>query len=167
MLVKTYSAAVMGLEARAITIEVNIVSGTMFHLTGMADIAVRESVDRIKAALQNTGFRFPQAEITVNMAPADIKKEGSGYDLPLAIGILGAAGKIDVSMLDRYMMVGELGLDGNLQPIRGALPVSIRARADKYEGLIVPSQNIREAAVVNNRNDILPLCFFQYRDTVS
>ena len=150
MLVKTYSAAVMGLEARAITIEVNIVSGTMFHLTGMADIAVRESVDRIKAALQNTGFRFPQAEITVNMAPADIKKEGSGYDLPLAIGILGAAGKIDVSMLDRYMMVGELGLDGNLQPIRGALPVSIRARADKYEGLIVPSQNIREAAVVNN-----------------
>ena len=152
MLVKTYSAAVMGLEAQTVTIEVNIARGTMFHLTGMADVAVRESIDRIKAALQNTGFKFPTAEITANMAPADIKKEGSGYDLPLAVGILAANGKVDSSRLASVMLVGELGLDGRLQPVRGALPIAIRARAEHYQGLIVPQQNIREAAVVNNIN---------------
>lgn len=150
MLVKTYSAAVMGLEAQTVTVEVNITRGTMFHLTGMADVAVRESIDRIKAALQNTGFKFPTAEITANMAPADIKKEGSGYDLPLAVGILAANGKIDNTRLASVMLVGELGLDGRLQPVRGALPIAIRARAEHYQGLIVPQQNIREAAVVNN-----------------
>ena len=152
MLVKTYSAAVMGLEAQTVTIEVNISRGTMFHLTGMADVAVRESIDRIKAALQNTGFKFPTAEITANMAPADIKKEGSGYDLPLAVGILAANGKVDSTRLASVMLVGELGLDGRLQPVRGALPIAIRARAEHYQGLIVPQQNIREAAVVNNIN---------------
>ncbi len=150
MLVKTYSAAVMGLEAQTVTVEVNISRGTMFHLTGMADVAVRESIDRIKAALQNTGFKFPTAEITANMAPADIKKEGSGYDLPLAVGILAANGKVDSTRLASVMLVGELGLDGRLQPVRGALPIAIRARAEHYQGLIVPQQNIREAAVVNN-----------------
>ena len=150
MLVKTYSAAVMGLEAQTVTVEVNIARGTMFHLTGLADTAVRESIDRIRAALQNTGFRFPTAEITANMAPADIKKEGSGYDLPLAVGILAANGRVDATRLASVMLVGELGLDGRLQPIRGALPIAIRARADHYQGLIVPRQNIREAAVVNN-----------------
>ncbi|MBR6194579.1 MAG: YifB family Mg chelatase-like AAA ATPase [Prevotella sp.] len=152
MLVKTYSAAVMGLEAQTVTVEVNISRGTMFHLTGMADVAVRESIDRIKAALQNTGFKFPTAEITANMAPADIKKEGSGYDLPLAVGILAANGKVDSTRLASVMLVGELGLDGRLQPVRGALPIAIRARAEHYQGLIVPQQNIREAAVVNNIN---------------
>ena len=152
MLVKTYSAAVMGLEAQTVTVEVNISRGTMFHLTGMADVAVRESIDRIKAALQNTGFKFPTAEITANMAPADIKKEGSGYDLPLAVGILAANGKVDSTRLASAMLVGELGLDGRLQPVRGALPIAIRARAEHYQGLIVPQQNIREAAVVNNIN---------------
>ena len=152
MLVKTYSAAVMGLEAQTVTVEVNIARGTMFHLTGMADVAVRESIDRIKAALQNTGFKFPTAEITANMAPADIKKEGSGYDLPLAVGILAANNKIDSTRLASVMLVGELGLDGRLQPVRGALPIAIRARAEHYQGLIVPKQNIREAAVVNNIN---------------
>ena len=152
MLVKTYSAAVMGLEAQTVTIEVNIARGTMFHLTGLADVAVRESIDRIKAALQNTGFKFPTAEITANMAPADIKKEGSGYDLPLAVGILAANSKIDSTRLAGVMMVGELGLDGKLQPVRGALPIAIRARAEHYQGLIVPQQNVREAAVVNNIN---------------
>ena len=152
MLVKTYSAAVMGLEAQTVTIEVNISRGTMFHLTGMADVAVRESIDRIKAALQNTGFKFPTAEITANMAPADIKKEGSGYDLPLAVGILAANGKVDSTRLASVMLVGELGLDGRLQPVRGALPIAIRARAEHSQGLIVPQQNIREAAVVNNIN---------------
>ena len=150
MLVKTYSAAVMGLEAQTVTVEVNIARGTMFHLTGLADTAVRESIDRIRAALQNTGFRFPTAEITANMAPADIKKEGSGYDLPLSIGILAAMGKVTADRLSDYMLVGELGLDGTLQPIRGALPIAIKARADKYKGLIVPRQNIREAASGNH-----------------
>ena len=152
MLVKTYSAAVMGLEAQTVTIEVNIARGTLFHLTGMADVAVRESIDRIKAALQNTGFKFPTAEITANMAPADIKKEGSGYDLPLAVGILAANSKVDNTRLASVMLVGELGLDGRLQPVRGALPIAIRARSEHYQGLIVPKQNVREAAVVNNIN---------------
>ena len=148
MLVKTISAAVMGLEAQTVTVEVSMARGTQFHLTGLADTAVRESVDRIKSAMRNTGFKFPMADVTVNMAPADVKKEGSGYDLPLAIGILAAMNKVDSSRLGRFMLVGELGLDGKLQPIRGALPIAIRARAEKFEGLIVPQQNVREAAVV-------------------
>lgn len=124
--------------------------GVMFHLTGLADTAVRESRDRIVAALQNNGYKFPVADITVNMAPADIRKEGSGYDLPLAIAILAASGKIESDRLGGYMMIGELGLDGRLLPVRGALPIAIKARAEKFKGLIVPRQNIREAAVVNN-----------------
>ncbi len=150
MLVKTYCAAVNGLEVTTVTVEVSMSRGVQFHLTGLADTAVRESYDRIKAALVNNGFKMPMMEITVNMAPADIKKEGSGYDLPVAVGILAAAGNVDSSRLSRFMMVGELGLDGRLQPVRGALPIAIRARAEHYEGLIVPVQNVREAAVVNN-----------------
>ena len=150
MLVKTYSAAVMGLEATTITIEVSINRGVQFHLTGLADTAVKESHDRIVAAIQNNGMRFPVADITVNMAPADIRKEGSGYDLPLAIAIMAASGSIQCEELERYLIVGELGLDGRLQPVRGALPIAIKARAEKFKGLIVPKQNIREASVVNN-----------------
>ena len=104
------------------TVEVNLSRGVQFHLTGLADTAVRESIDRIKSALANTGFKFPVADITVNMAPADIKKEGSGYDLPVAIGILAANNKVMSDHLGEYMLVGELSLDGKLQPIRGALP---------------------------------------------
>jgi magnesium chelatase family protein len=121
----------------------------MFHLTGLADTAVKESHDRIRAALTNNGLKMPMMDITINLSPADIKKEGSGYDLPLAIGILAANEKISCERLSQYMMVGELGLDGQLQPIRGALPIAIRARKEKFKGLIVPKQNIREAAVVN------------------
>ncbi len=150
MLVKTYSAAVMGLEATTITIEVSINRGVQFHLTGLADTAVKESHDRIVAAMQNNGMRFPVADITVNMAPADIRKEGSGYDLPLAIAIMAASGSIQCAELEQYLIVGELGLDGRLQPVRGALPIAIKARAEKFKGLIVPKQNIREASVVNN-----------------
>ena len=149
MLVKTYCAAVNGLDVTTVTIEVSITRGVMYHLTGLGDEAVRESRDRITAALMNCGYKFPVADITVNMAPADIRKEGSGYDLPLAIAILASNGNMKSDMLGDYMMVGELGLDGTLQPIRGALPISIRARAEKFKGLIVPKQNIREAAVVN------------------
>jgi magnesium chelatase family protein len=150
MLVKTYSAAVTGLEATTVIVEVSFARGSQFHLTGLADTAVRESQDRIKAALANTGFRFPVVDITANLAPADIKKEGSGYDLPLAIAILAADSKLNADHLGEYMLVGELGLDGRLLPVRGALPIAIRARAEKFRGLIVPRQNIREAAVVNN-----------------
>ena len=150
MLVKTFSAAVMGLEATTITIEVNMTRGVMFHLSGLADTAVKESYDRIKAAISNIGFKPPTAEITINLSPADIRKEGSGYDLPLAIGILAAHNKIDYSQLGEFMMIGELGLDGKLKPVNGTLPVAIRARKEQFKGLIVPTENAREAAVVNN-----------------
>ena len=150
MLVKTYCAAVNGLEVTTVTVEVSLSRGVQFHLTGLADTAVRESYDRIKAALTNNGYKMPMMDITINLAPADIKKEGSGYDLPLAIGLLAASNKVDSAKLSQFMMVGELGLDGRLQPVRGALPIAIRARAEHYAGLIVPMQNVREAAVVNN-----------------
>ena len=149
MLVKTYCAAVNGLEVTTVTVEVSMTRGVQFHLTGLADTAVKESYDRIKAAMTNNGFKMPTMDITVNLSPADIKKEGSGYDLPLAIGIMAANGKVESERLGQYMLVGELGLDGRLQPIRGALPIAIRARKEKFKGLIVPQQNIREAAVVN------------------
>ena len=150
MLVKTFCAAVNGLDVTTVTVEVSLVQGVMYHLTGLGDMAVREGRDRIAAALQNNGFKFPVADITVNLAPADLRKEGSSFDLPLAVAILGASGSVAVEKLGRYMMVGELSLDGTLQPVRGALPIAIRARAEKFEGLIVPRQNVREAAVVNN-----------------
>ena len=150
MLVKTYCAAVNGLDVTTVTVEVSVSRGVLYHLSGLADTAVKESHDRIVAALQNNGIKFPVADITVNMAPADLRKEGSSYDLPLAIGILAAIGKIKPDMLSEYMMVGELGLDGMIQPVKGALPISIRAHKEKFKGLIVPKQNVREAAVVNN-----------------
>jgi magnesium chelatase family protein len=149
MLVKTYCAAVNGLEVTTVSVEVSMSHGNQFHLTGLADTAVKESFDRIKAALLNNGLVLPVMEVTINLAPADIKKEGSSYDLPLAIGMLAACGKVQSDMLDQFMLVGELGLDGRLQPVRGALPIAIRARKEKFKGLIVPQQNIREAAVVN------------------
>ena len=150
MLVKTYCAAVNGLDVTTVTIEVSVSRGVLYHLSGLADTAVKESRDRIVAALQNNGIKFPVADITVNMAPADLRKEGSSYDLPLAIGILAAIGKVKPDLLSEYMIVGELGLDGMIQPVKGALPISIRARKEKFKGLIVPKQNEREAAVVNN-----------------
>ena len=152
MLVKTYCAAVNGLEVTTVTAEVSLAKGYMFHLSGLGDEAVKESRDRIAAALQNNGFKFPQNEVTVNLSPADIKKEGSSYDLPLAIGILAANSDMRSDMLSDYMIVGELSLDGTIQPIRGALPIAIRARTERFKGLIVPKQNEREAAVVNNLN---------------
>ena len=150
MLVKTFCAAVNGLEVTTVTVEVSMSRGVQFHLTGLADTAVKESYDRIKAALANNGLKMPLMDITANLSPADIKKEGSAYDLPLAIAFMAASGKVDSERLSQYMMVGELGLDGRLQPIRGALPIAIQARKEKFKGLIVPQQNIREAAVVNN-----------------
>ena len=150
MLVKTFCAEVMGLEATTITIEVNMTRGMMFHLSGLADTAVKESYDRIRAAITNIGFKPPTADLTINLSPADIRKEGSGYDLPLAVGILAAHGKIDDTMLSDYIMVGELGLDGKIKPVSGVLSVAIRAQKDHFKGMIVPQENAREAAVVNN-----------------
>lgn len=150
MLVKTFCAAVNGLEVTTVTVEVSITKGIQFHLTGLGDEAVKEGRNRVAAAMQYCGFHFPVAEVTVNMAPADLRKEGSGFDLPLAIGLLGANNNMSSDLFPEYMMVGELSLDGTLQPVRGALPIAIRARAEHFKGLIVPKQNAREAAVVNN-----------------
>ena len=138
-----------GLQATAVTIEVNATRGVRFVLVGLPDNAVKESHERILAAIENSGFTFPTRQITINLSPADIRKEGSGYDLPMAIGILATEDKVNTSQLGKYMMVGELSLDGSLVPIRGALPVAIKAREMGFEGLFVPEGNIREAAVVN------------------
>lgn len=150
MLIKTYCAAVSGLNVTTVTIEVSLTPGMLYHFTGLGDTAVREGRDRINAAYQHLGYQFPYGDITVNMAPADLRKEGSSFDLPLAIALLAASGSIACEDLERYMLVGELSLDGTLQPVRGALPIAIQARKEKFKGLIVPAQNVREAAVVNN-----------------
>ena len=150
MLVKVFGSAVQGIDATIITIEVNTSRGIKFYLVGLPDSAVKESHERIISALQVNGYKFPMCQIIVNMSPADIRKEGSSYDLPLAIGILAATGTVATDKLSSYLMMGELSLDGSLQPIKGALPVSIIAREQGFEGLIIPKQNAREAAVVNN-----------------
>ena len=152
MLVKVYAAALQGIDATIVTIEVNSSRGIKFFLVGLPDSAVKESHERIMSALQVNGFRFPSRQIVINMAPADIRKEGSAYDLPLAIGILASAGEVSDEKLSKYLIMGELSLDGSLQPIKGALPIAISARAQGYEGFILPKQNAREAAVVNNLN---------------
>ena len=152
MLVKVYAAALQGIDATIVTIEVNSSRGIKFFLVGLPDSAVKESHERIISALQVNGYRFPSRQIVVNMAPADIRKEGSSYDLPLAIGILASAGEVSDKKLSKYLIIGELSLDGSLQPIKGALPIAICARAQGFEGFILPKQNAREAAVVNNLN---------------
>lgn len=150
MLVKTYCAAVNGLEVTTVTVEVSKLPGEKLFLSGLGDEAVRESQSRIFSAITYNKLSYPQARLTINLAPADLRKEGASFDLPIAIAILASGGGILEAHLSEYMLVGELGLDGHLQPIRGALPIAIRARAEKFKGLIVPRQNEREAAVVNN-----------------
>ncbi len=150
MLVKTFGSAVYGIEALTITVEVNIASGTKFFIVGLADVAVKESYFRIESALRNCGFRMPRQQVVVNMAPADIKKEGSSYDLTIAFGVLAASSQIDAEQLDKYLIMGELSLDGGLQPIKGALSIAIQARKDGFKGFILPKQNAREAAIVND-----------------
>jgi Mg chelatase-like protein len=149
VLIKVFGAAVQGIDATLITIEVNSSRGCMFYLVGLPDSAVKESHQRIISALQVNGYRIPTSNIIINMAPADIRKEGSAYDLPLAIGMLAAGEVIQPDKLNRYLMMGELSLDGSLQPIKGALPIAIKARELGFEGIIVPRQNALEAAVVN------------------
>ena len=153
MLIKVFGAAVQGIDATLITIEVNSSRGCMFYLVGLPDSAVKESHQRIISALLVNGYKMPTSNIVVNMAPADIRKEGSAYDLPLAIGLLGANETISSEKFSRYLLMGELSLDGSIQPIKGALPIAIKAREDGFEGLIIPQQNAREAAVVNTREE--------------
>ena len=150
MLVKVFGAAVQGIDATIVTIEVNSSRGIKFFLVGLPDSAVKESHERIISALQVNGYKFPTRQIVVNMAPADIRKEGSSYDLPLAIGILASAEEVRSEKLSEYLIIGELSLDGSLQPIKGALPIAISARAQGFKGFILPKQNAKEAAVVNN-----------------
>lgn len=152
MLVKTFGSAVYGVEAITITVETNMAKGIKFFLVGLPDNAVKESEQRIRAALQNNGYRVPGKKIVINMAPADIRKEGSAYDLTLAMGILGASGEMNDEHLEDYMIMGELSLDGGLQPIKGALPIAIQARKEGFKGFILPHQNAREAAIVNDLN---------------
>jgi len=149
MLVKTFGSAVQGINATIVTIEVNVSQGIRFFLVGLPDNAVKESHERIASALDYNGYKMPHKQIVVNMAPADIRKEGSAYDLALAIGILAADNKIKSDELENYVIMGELSLDGSLQPIKGVLPIAIKAREDGFKGFILPKQNAREAAVVN------------------
>lgn len=148
MLVKTYGAAVTGIDAVTITIEVNFSQGIKFFLVGLPDNAVKESQQRIQSALGVSNFKWPGKKIVINMAPADIRKEGSSYDLPLAMGILAASKQIADDQLSHYIMMGELSLDGSLQSVKGALPIAVRAKEEGFKGLILPMQNAREAAVV-------------------
>jgi magnesium chelatase family protein len=149
LLVKTFGSAVYGIEAITITVEVNIAAGTKYFIVGLPDVAVKESYFRIESALKNCAFRMPRQQVVVNMAPADIKKEGSSYDLTIATAVLAASGQMDAENLDKYIIMGELSLDGSLQPIKGALPIAIQARKDGFKGFILPKQNAREAAIVN------------------
>ena len=149
MLVKTYGSAVFGIDAETITMEVDVTRGIKFMLVGLPDNAVKESQQRIESALRVNGFKWPKFKIIVNMAPADIRKEGSAYDLPLAIGVLAASKQISPDKLSKYVIMGELSLDGHLQPIKGVLPIAVNARKEDFEGLILPRQNAREAAVVD------------------
>jgi magnesium chelatase family protein len=148
MLVKVFGSAVFGVEATTITIEVNMDKGIGYHLVGLPDNAIKESSYRIAAALKNNSFAMPGKKITINMAPADLRKEGSAYDLTIAIGILVASGQIKSDDADKYIIMGELSLDGSVQPIRGALPIAIKAKEEGFKGFFLPEQNAKEAAIV-------------------
>lgn len=152
MLVKVFGSAVQGVDAITITIEVDASAGGQvgYFIVGLPDNAVKESLERIVSAIKNNGFERPRTKILVNMAPADIRKAGSAYDLPIAIGMLAASNQMPSEGLDQYIIMGELSLDGSLQPIKGALPMAIQARSEKFKGIILPNQNAREAALVNN-----------------
>jgi magnesium chelatase family protein len=150
MLVKTFGSAVYGVEAATITVEVHVGQGSKYFLVGLPDNAVKESEQRIESALKNIGFRKPRQRIVVNMAPADIRKEGSAYDLTIACGILAASEQMPMEGLEEYVIMGELSLDGGLQPLKGALPIAINARKEGFKGIFLPKQNAREAAIVDN-----------------
>ncbi|WP_445452301.1 YifB family Mg chelatase-like AAA ATPase [Flavobacterium sp. 25HG05S-40] len=172
MLVKVFGSAVFGVEATAITVEVNIDKGVGYHLVGLPDNAIKESSYRIAAALKNNGYNLPVKKITINMAPADLRKEGSAYDLTLAIGILIASGQIRAEEVDQYVIMGELSLDGGLQPIKGALSIAIKAKEEGFKGFFLPIQNVKEAAIVSGldvygvENVLQVIDFFSGKGTI-
>ena len=150
MLAKSYGCAVFGIDASIITIEANVSAGTKRFMVGLPDNAVKESWSRIESALKASGYSMPRSRVILNLAPADVKKEGSAYDLPIALCLMMASGQIDTKYLEKYVIMGELALDGQLRPIKGALPIAIMARKKEYKGLIVPKENGMEAAIVND-----------------
>src|SRR6201996_5351803 len=160
MLFKTRSAAVYGIDAHMIDVEVDFSGVKMdqenFSTVGLPDAAVRESRDRVRSAIRNSGFDLPTTRITINLAPADLKKEGSGFDLPIAVGILGAYGGLSIRDVSDFVLVGELGLDGSLRAVQGMLPIAIAARAAGIRNLVIPASNAREAAVVEGV-DVYPV----------
>ena len=150
MLTKIFGSAVFGVEATTVTVEVNVDRGIGYHLVGLPDNAIKESNYRIAAALTNNGYKIPGKKITINMAPADLRKEGSAYDLTLAVGILAASEQIKSPKIENYLIMGELSLDGAVQPIKGALPIAIKAQEEGFKGFILPKANAKEAAIVND-----------------
>ena len=150
MLTAVYGSSVFGVEACSITIEVNIGGGIGYHLVGLPDNAIKESNFRIAAALNNIGYKLPGKKITINMAPADMRKEGSAYDVPIALGILVSSGQITAPNIDRYVIMGELALDGSIRPIKGALPIAIQALKEGFKGFFLPKENALEAAIVKD-----------------
>jgi magnesium chelatase family protein len=172
MLIKVFGSAVFGVEATTITVEVNIDKGVGYHLVGLPDNAIKESSYRIAAALKNNGYNLPVKKITINMAPADLRKEGSAYDLTLAIGILAASGQINPDQVNQYLIMGELSLDGSLQPIKGVLPIAIKAKEEGFKGFFLPKQNVKEAAIVSGldvygvENVTEVIDFFEGRGTI-
>ncbi len=149
MLVKTYAGALLGIDALLITIEVNVGGSFGFAMVGLPDNAVKESRERVTTAIRHNDYTFPQGKTVINLAPADIKKEGAAYDLPIAIGILGASGQIPSEKLQKYVIMGELSLDGTIKPVKGVLPIAIEARKKGFEGFVLPKENAEEAAVVD------------------
>ncbi len=146
MLVKTFGSAVQGIDAITISIEVNITQGQHYYIVGLADTAVKESLQRIESAIKTNQFKMPRTKLVINMGPADIKKSGSSFDLPIAMGVLAASEQLtDPDKLTKYVIMGELGLDGSVQPIKGALPIAIQARKEGFKGFILPKQNAKEA----------------------
>jgi len=150
MLIKTFGSAVFGVNALTITIEVSIGGGNRYHIVGLPDNAIKESLRRVESAIQSAGLKMPRQKIVINLAPADIRKEGSSYDLPIAIGILAASGQIESPEISQYFIMGELSLDGSLQSIKGALPISMQAKKAGFKGFILPFDNSREAAIVSD-----------------
>lgn len=149
MLVKTFGSAVFGVDSTTITVEVDVSKGIKFYMVGLPDNAVKESWQRIVTALNQIGYKLPNKKIVINLAPADIRKEGSAYDLPMAIGVLAASEQLFCDDLESYVIMGELSLDGGIQPIKGALPIAIQAQKEQFNYLIVPKENAREAAIVD------------------
>lgn len=149
MLVKCFGSAVYGVDAATTTVEVSVMSGQNYYMVGLPDNAVKESWHRMETAIRHNGFEMPRQKIVINLSPADIRKEGTAYDLPMAIGILAASGQVETDLLEQYIIMGELQLDGTILPIKGALPIAIQARKEKFKGFILPKQNAREAAIVN------------------